>query len=185
MTRASTKLTYEEIALLPNDGKRHELIDGEHFMAPSPNTRHQRVLSRLHYALMAFLDGHPLGELFIAPYDVVMSPHDVCEPDLVFVSKDRSSIVTDSNIQGVPTLLVEVLSPETRKLDEVYKRERYAQFGVQEYWIIDPDIDIIKIFRLTEQGYGQPHELRLEQGVELTSSQLPGFALPLATLFRP
>ncbi len=153
-------------------------------MTPSPNTKHQRVLSRLHYALMSFLDRHSLGELFIAPYDVVMSPHDVCEPDLVFVSNDRSSIVTDSNIQGVPTLLVEVLSPGTRKLDEVYKRDRYAQFGVQEYWIIDPEIDIIKIFRLTEQGYGQPHELRLEQGVALTSAQLPGFSLPLATLFK-
>lgn len=127
MSHLSTRLTYEELALLPNDGKRHELLDGDHFMTPSPNTRHRRVLSRLHDALMSFLDRHPLGELFIAPSDVVMSPHDVCEPDLVFVSKDRSSIVTDSNIQGVPTLLVEVLSPGTRKLDEVYKRDRYAR----------------------------------------------------------
>jgi Uma2 family endonuclease len=101
MSRLSTKLTYEELLLLPGDGKRHELIDGDHFMTPSPNTKHQRVTGRQHHALASFLDRHSLGEIFIAPYDVVMSPHDVCEPDLIFVSTDQASIVTDINIQGV------------------------------------------------------------------------------------
>ncbi|MCE3224246.1 MAG: hypothetical protein K0S58_2426 [Nitrospira sp.] len=101
MSRLSTKLTYEELLLFPGDGKRHELIDGDHFMTPSPNTKHQRVTGRLHHALASFLDRHSLGEIFIAPYDVVMSPHDVCEPDLIFVSTDQASIVTDINIQGV------------------------------------------------------------------------------------
>ena len=80
--------------------------------------------------------------------------------------------------------MIEVLPRDTRKLDEIYKRERYAQFGVKEYWIIDPDIDIVKVFALTERGYGQPHELRLEQGDVLTSPHLPGFSLPLTILFK-
>lgn len=184
MSRLSTKLTYEDLLLLPNDGKRHELIDGDHFMTPAPNTKHQRVTGKLHHALASFLDRHPLGEIFVAPYDVVLSPHDVCEPDLVFVAHDQASIVTELNIQGVPTLLIEVLSPGTRNLDEIYKRDRYARFGVKEYWIVNPEIDIVKMFSLTERGYGQPHELRLEQGDVLPSPQLPGFSLPLTVLFK-
>lgn len=121
------KLTYEDYLLIPNDGKRHELLDGEHFMTPSTNTRHQRIVGNLYHALRAFFADHRLGEVFVAPYDVVLSPYDVCEPDIVFVSKDQASIVTSANIQGVPALVVEVLSDGSRKLDETYKPDRYER----------------------------------------------------------
>jgi Uma2 family endonuclease len=178
------KLTYEDYLLIPNDGKRHELLDGEHFMTPSPNTKHQRIVGNLYYALRTYLADHRLGEIFVAPYDVVLSFHDVCEPDLVFVSKDQASIVTSANIQGVPTLVVEVLSDGSRKLDETYKRDRYEQAGIKEYWIVDPEIDVVKMLRLGDSGYGQPIELRLERKDELISPLLEAFRLPLTTLFE-
>jgi len=178
------KLTYEDYLLIPNDGKRHELLNGEHFMTPSPNTKHQRILGNLYHALRNYLAQHPVGEVFMAPLDVVMSPYDVCEPDIVFVSKDQTSIVTSTNIQGVPALVAEVLSDSTRKLDETYKRDRYEQAGVQEYWIVDPEVGLAKVLRLGDRGYGQPLELRLERKDELTSPLLGAFRLPLTTLFE-
>jgi Uma2 family endonuclease len=181
---AHTKLTYEEYLLIPNDGKRHELIDGEHFMTPSPNTKHQRVVGRLFNAITNYLDERLIGDVFVAPYDIVLSPYDVCEPDIVFVAKTQSAIITPANIQGAPALIVEVLSEGTRKLDETFKRDRYEQAGVKEYWIVDPEAELVKVLRLTEKGYGQPTELRLERRDELTTPLLPSFRLPLTRLFK-
>jgi Uma2 family endonuclease len=92
--------------------------------------------------------------------------------------------VTAANIQGVPALVVEVLSDESRKLDETYKRDRYEQAGIKEYWIVDPEIDVVKVLRLDDRGYGHPIELRLERKDELTSPLLEAFRLPLTTLFE-
>lgn len=181
--RVQTRLTYDDLLLLPFDGNRHELLDGDHFMTPSPNTKHQRLVSRLNYAFVAYLDRHPVGQIFPAPYDVVLSPHDVCEPDLVFVAADRSAIVTAANIQGAPTLVIEILSEGTRKIDEVFKRARYERFGIPEYWIVDPELETVKIFHGSAQGYGRPEERSLERNEVLTSSLLPDFHLPLALLF--
>lgn len=181
---ARTKLTYEDFLLIPNDGRRHELLDGEHFMTPSPNTKHQRLVGKLFKAVSDFLTRHPLGEVFVAPYDVVLSPFDVCEPDLVFVANDRASIITPANIQGVPSLVIEILSEGTRKLDETYKRVQYERFSVPEYWIVDPDLERVKEYRIREARYDDPSELRLENNDELTSEVLPGFRLPLSNLFE-
>lgn len=181
---AHLKLTYEDYLLIPNDGKRHELLDGAHFMTPSPKPRHQRILGNLYCALKNHLAQHPIGEVFVAPLDVVLSPYDVCEPDIIFVAKGQAAIVTEANIQGVPTLVVEVLSDGSRKLDETYKRDRYELAGIQEYWIVDPAIDVVKVLRLRDHGYGQPLELRLERKDELTSPLLGAFRLPLMTLFE-
>lgn len=100
------KLTYEDYRLIPEDGKRHELIDGEHVMSPSPNTKHQRIAGTLFTALTSFLREHPLGEIFIASYDVVLSDFDVVQPDLIFVASAQAAIVTEANIRGVPTLVM-------------------------------------------------------------------------------
>lgn len=179
-----TKLTYEDYLLIPNDGKRHELIDGAHFMTPSPVPRHQRLVRRLLTAIDTYLEDSRLGEVFDAPLDVVLSPYDVCEPDLVYVSNEQRSIVTETNIQGVPSLVVEVLSEGTRRLDETYKRVRYEQAGVKEYWIVDPEAELVKVLRLSDKGYGPPIELRLERRDELTTPLLPSFRLPLTKIFK-
>jgi Uma2 family endonuclease len=178
------KLTSEDYQLLPDDGRRYELIDGDLVMSPSPKTRHQRILGLLFYALQNFLRDHPIGEVFVAPYDVVLSKHDVCQPDLVFVAANQASIITEENIRGVPALVIEILSEGNRKLDETIKLQRYEHFGVPEYWIVDPELDLVKINRLVEGRYGIAQQLSPEAQQSLTSPLLPDFTLSLAALFK-
>ena len=95
----SMKLTYDDFVLFPDDGKRHELIDGEHYVTPSPNTRHQRISGRLHLLIANWLASNPLGEIFYAPFDIVFTTFDVVEPDLLYMSKARAAeILTDTII---------------------------------------------------------------------------------------
>lgn len=178
------RLTYEDYRLIPGDGKRHELIEGEHYMSPSPSIKHQRLSGRLFAALYACLQQHPVGEVFAAPCDVVLSDFDVVQPDLIFVATARAAIVTEANIRGIPTLVVEILSEGNRKLDETIKRQRYEHYGIPEYWIIDPALDQVKIYRLTDGRYGQASILTLEAQELLTTPLLPALSLPLATLFK-
>jgi Uma2 family endonuclease len=132
------RLTYEDYCRLPSDGKRYEIIDGELFVTPSPFRPHQRVVTRLTRYLSTFVEENELGEVFVAPFDVVFSRFDVVEPDLLYVSKGRLSVLTEKNVQGAPDLVVEVLSPSTAETDRTIKLKLYARYGVQEHWIIDP-----------------------------------------------
>ena len=112
------KLTYDDFVLFPDDGKRHELIDGEHYVTPSPNTRHQQILLNLTLIIGNWLEGHRVGRLFFAPFDVVFSDFDVVEPDLLYLSNERAATaITPLHVRGVPELVVEVGSPGTRKRD--------------------------------------------------------------------
>ena len=105
----SLKFTYEDYLLFPEDGKRHEIINGDHFMSPSPLTKHQKISSALHRIIGSFIHERRLGHLLAAPMDVVLSDFDVVEPDLLFISTARASIITDKNIQGAPDLVIEIL----------------------------------------------------------------------------
>jgi len=168
----STKMTYDDLLLLPEDGLRHEIIDGEHYVNASPVTKHQRVSYRLILAIGNYLEEHPLGELFHAPFDVVFSRYDVVEPDLIFISNERRAILTTKNIQGSPDLLIEILSESNRKYDEVTKRALYERTGVPEFWIIDPSRDTVRIFRRNTEG-------RYERAADLSRSDV------LTTPFLP
>src|SRR5262245_18805626 len=107
-----SRLTYDDFLLFPDDGKRHEIIDGEHYATPSPNTRHQEIVGRLYFAIESHLRQHRgCGRVFVAPLDVVFTRWDVVEPDLLFVADDQSGILTEKNVQGPPALVIEVLSP--------------------------------------------------------------------------
>lgn len=180
----STKLTYEDYLLFPDDGKRHELIHGDHSMTPAPSTKHQRISRNLVIAMGAFIRQHALGELFDAPCDVILSDEDVVQPDVLFVTSARKGIVTDDNIKGAPDLVVEILSDATRKKDEVTKRKLYERFGVSEYWIVDPELETVKVFRLGDHQYIRTAELSTEAHDTLTTPLLPEFRLPLADLFE-
>lgn len=175
-----TRLTYEDYCLLPNDGKRYEIIEGELLVTPAPLTRHQKVIANLSYFLIDFTKEHGLGEVYTAPVDVVLSTYDVVEPDILFVSKARLGIVTEKNLQGAPDLVVEVLSESTSKVDRTVKHKLYGRFGVAEYWIIDPAACSMEIYRQGPQGL----ELTaaLDAGAVLTSPLFPGFSLPLRRL---
>ena len=179
------KLTYEDFLLFPDDGQRHELIDGEHYVTPCPITKHQRVSGNLHWLLRSYLEVHPIGEVFYAPFDVIFSNFDVVEPDLLYMSKVRAAeILTSKNVKGAPELVVEIGSPGTRKRDETIKRRLYERSGVIEYWIVDPELDVIRIYRRGSTGFEGPVELSLEAGGVLTTPLIPGLGLPLAHIFR-
>ncbi|HYC92471.1 MAG TPA: Uma2 family endonuclease [Thermoanaerobaculia bacterium] len=175
--QTSTKLTYEDYLLLPDDGRRHEIIDGEHYVSPAPNTRHQRLSKRISRALYPFEDAG-LGEVFSAPYDVVLSFFDVVQPDVIFVTAARSHIIVEKNVQGAPDLAVEILSPSNRQYDEQVKLKTYERLGVAEYWIVDPDESSVRIFRRSGERFTPA-----DAGDTLTTPLLPGFALPLRDLF--
>jgi Uma2 family endonuclease len=175
-----TRLNYEDYCLLPNNGKRYEIIDGELFVTPSPLWRHQNVLTNLLYYLVDFVKKHDLGKVYPAPFDVVFSSYDVVEPDILYVSKARASVTTEKNIQGAPDLVVEILSESTAKTDRTTKLKLYARYGVAEYWVIDPVANSVEIYRLVPGGYELAAQLDSSQS--LTSPLFPGFHLPLSKL---
>jgi Uma2 family endonuclease len=186
--RPDTRFTYEDFLLFPDDGKRHEIIDGEHYVTPSANLRHQDLAGRLHMAISNYLSTHPgTGRVFMAPLDVVFSFYDVVEPDLLYVAGDQSEIMTPQNIQGAPALVVEILSKSTRKRDEQTKRRLFERGGVREYWLIDPELDLVKLYRRTkgEESLPRVAELTAEDHNVLETPLLPGFSLALATFFAP
>lgn len=184
--RADMRLTYDDFVLFPDDGKRHEIIDGEHYVTPAPNVRHQRLVGRLLYEIELYLRAHPrVGEVFAAPLDVVLSHFDVVEPDLLFVAGDQADILTEKNVQGPPALVIEVLSKSTRKRDAQTKRRLFERTGVREYWLVDPELDAVQVFRPTVEGrLARVAELTAEDGHVLTTPLLPGCQIDLRELFR-
>jgi Uma2 family endonuclease len=189
MEKASTsmKLTYQDLLGLPEDLLRHELIDGEHYVTPSPNTKHQRVVMNLGWLVRGYLEEHPIGEVFASPLDIVLSKFDVVEPDLLYISRERlERHLNDRNLAAAPELVIEVLSPSTRRRDEGVKHRLYERYGVLEYWRIDPVSDAVKVFHLVEGRFVLQAELSLQAGSPapvLTTPLLPGIHLPLDKIF--
>jgi Uma2 family endonuclease len=145
--------TYAEFERLPvDDGNRYEIIAGELVVSPGPGLPHQELLGRLHVLLRPFVDAHRLGRVILSPFDVLFAEGDYLVPDLLFVRSDRASIVRGRGVEGAPDLVVEILSPSTSFRDRGIKRERYALYGVAEYWVIDPRAARIDVYRLLEDA---------------------------------
>jgi len=183
-TNPGVKLTYDDFLLFPDDGKRHELIDGEHYVTPSPSRKHQAIVWNLITIIGPYLESHPLGRAFAAPFDVVFSNFDVVEPDLLFISNARLDVLTTKNVQGAPNLVVEIGSPSTRRRDEIIKRKLYERFDVEEYWIIDPEIETIAVYRHVGGIYQRVLELAVERNDTLATPLLPQLTLPLQQIFK-
>jgi len=182
--RSAVKLTFDDFVHFPDDGKRHELIDGEHYVTPSPNLGHQRILGKLHLVIGNYLVANPIGEVFFAPLDVVMSQYDVVEPDLLFVSRERAAtVLAPEHVRGVPDLVVEVASKGTRKRDETIKRALYERTGVSEYWIVDPKSEVVRVYRNRAAGFEPAVELQRDAGGTLTTVLLPSLEIPLDQIF--
>jgi Uma2 family endonuclease len=123
--------------------------------------------------------------VFLSPLDVVLSYYDIVEPDLLFIAGDQAGIMTEKNIQGAPALVVEVLSKSTRKRDAQIKRRLFEQVGVREYWLVDPELDTVQIFRPSaDKRLSRVEELSAEDGGTLTTPLLPGCAIDIRELFR-
>lgn len=179
----SARLTYEDYVLFPVDGLRHEVIDGEHYVTAAPFLRHQALVRRFLLAIGPIIETGGLGELFPAPVDVVLSRYDVVQPDLVFIAEERRHILTDRNIQGAPDLVIEILSPGTRKIDEVVKLDLYEHSGVGEYWLADPEGRTVTVHRLEGGRFRRIAELSAAGSDALTTPLLPGLRVALAELF--
>ena len=175
-----TKFTYEDYKHTPED-KRYELLDGELIMVPAPRVTHQRSTKKLLNLLDDFVEERNLGEVFVAPCDVALSNTDVVQPDILFVSKERSYIITEDNIRGAPDLVVEVLSPSTAQRDRTLKRTLYERHAVPEYWQADTDAKNVLVLSL-EDGVYKVAGIYGE-GQTLVSPLLPGFALDIDSIF--
>ena len=179
------KLTYDDYVLFPDDGQRHELIDGEHYVTPSPNTKHQTISLNLTVLIGGWLERNPIGRLFHAPFDVVFSNFDVVEPDLLYLSNARAAdALTPQHVRGVPELVIEIGSPSTRKRDETIKRRLYERAGVAEYWVVDPELDAIRVYRRDGDTFARVTELSADAGDSLTTALLPGLAIQLSRVFQ-
>jgi Uma2 family endonuclease len=179
------KLTYEDYLYFPDDGKRHELIDGEHYVTATPSLKHQTSAGNLALDLHGFVRPRKLGQVWIAPVDVLLSDYDVVQPDLVFLSKNRMDLAADgTNVKGAPDLVVEVFSSGTRRTDAVTKRHLYEKYGVSEYWMVDPELETVEVYRLAAGRFRREAELSAEAGDVLTSPLFPGLEIVLAEIFE-
>jgi Uma2 family endonuclease len=185
MTHSGVKLTYDDYVLFPEDGQRHELIDGEHFVSPAPVSKHQRIAGNVFGLIWSYLREHKIGVAYGNAMDLIFSHFDVVQPDVVYISHERLARLEPSDwIKGAPNLVVEVGSPSTRTRDETIKHRLYERFGVDEYWIIDPRDATIAVFRRDDGRYTRALRLALERDDILTTPWLPGLQLPLATIFE-
>ena len=180
MTNPRIKFTVKDYMSTP-DGERYQLLDGEMVPAPSPTSKHQSISGQLYLSMTQFVTQSQIGRVWNAPLDVTLSDHDVVQPDILFVSNARASIVTEANVQGAPDLVVEILSPATAQHDREYKRTLYSRHGVREYWLVDPAEDVVEVW--TESESGLVLATAYQRGDTLASPLLEGLNIPPETIF--
>jgi Uma2 family endonuclease len=139
--------TIEELQALPDDGLRHELLDGVHVVTPAPEYPHQGVLGEFYFALRKALEGQDELQLLTSPADIVLSPRTLVQPDLFVVRKQPGKVLKKWSEVGVPVLAIEFLSPSTAARDRGVKRRIYQRSGVPEYWIVDLDARLVERWR--------------------------------------
>ncbi|MCL0081598.1 Uma2 family endonuclease, partial [Peptococcaceae bacterium] len=181
----NVKFTYEDYKNLPDcETRRYELLGGDLVMVPSPTVYHQHISGNLGFALMKFVHENNLGRVYYAPLDVILGAGkewEIVQPDIFFISHERAGIITASEIQGAPDLVIEILSPATAGRDRTYKSKLYARHGTKEYWLVDPEIKIAEVFILEEKGFGLI--ATYEQTGILSSPLLPELKIDLKEVF--
>jgi Uma2 family endonuclease len=172
----SVRFTYEDLEQFPDDGKRREIIGGELYTMPSPSPKHQKIVGSFFFELSLFVRSNPMGEVYVAPIDVIFHIDDVIIPDVVYISNNRQDFISKRGIEGAPDLVVEVISPSSVKRDLEVKRKLCQREGVVVYIAVDPE---------REQVYGWDGDKSfvLGKGDVLTCSVLPGFELLIDKLF--
>jgi Uma2 family endonuclease len=174
-------ITYEDLCLLPSDGNRYELFDGEAYVSPSPTYDHQDlVLSLAIFFKQAIQDR---SRVFVAPLDVVLDRATAVQPDLVLVLERNLGILQEV-VRGVPDLVVEVLSPSTAAMDRGLKMETYARYGIGEYWIVDSARSAVEIHRLDPEARAYRLTATCHPGDRATTPLLPLLSLDVAALFN-
>lgn len=179
--RAPGTWTYEDYCALPDDGKRYEILEGELVMVPGPGEPHQFVSGALFFDLYGFVRKNRLGRVYAAPFDIVLAPRNVVQPDIVFISNERMNVLTRANVQGSPDLAVEILSRGTRRRDRTTKFRIYAEHGIAHYWIVDPVARTLEAYELREGGYALTDRRTRDETFE--PALFPGLTIPLAMLW--
>ncbi|MEY2429067.1 MAG: hypothetical protein QOJ40_1952 [Verrucomicrobiota bacterium] len=174
-----TRQDYEEMREGP---PYYQVIEGNLIMSPSPNTDHQMIAGRIYYLILQFLEKKNIGEVFIAPLDVFLSEINVYQPDVIFVSRQRRSIIAAHGIEGPPDLAVEILSAGTARLDKGSKRKIYARTGVKELWLVDPEPRLIHVFQLARNA--EVPAATYNETAVFKSPLLPGLRIKAATIFK-
>jgi len=175
------KYTYKDYLTMPDD-KRYELIGGELIMmTPSPVPYHQWISKNIAYEMERYIREKGLGVVFHAPCDVYLDDENVVQPDILFISRERTHIIGKNNIQSAPDLAIEILSESSAYTDMMKKKRLYAKFGVKEYWIVDPDGKTIEIYRLKEGVFILAKSF--SENDELESPLLPGLKIRLSPVF--
>jgi Uma2 family endonuclease len=146
-TRDTAVTSIEELLALPDDGLRHELLDGVHVVTPAPEYPHQAVLGEFDFALRKALDGQDELQLLTSPADIVLSPRTLVQPDVFVVRKQPGQVLKKWSEVGVPVLAIEFLSRSTAARDRGAKRRIYQGAGVAEYWIVDLDARLVERWR--------------------------------------
>jgi len=175
-------ITYDDYVALPDDGNRYEVIEGELCLVPAPNRKHQKVLFNLTLLLGNFVKARKLGDVYVAPFDVVLSTINVLQPDVLFVSNKRLKILTEAGASGAPDLAIEILSASTRRRDEVTKLRLYDDFGVDEYWIVDPGRERVRVYRRHAERLERVFELG--SGEVLTTPLFAGLSIAVEQMFE-
>ncbi|PLR89083.1 Uma2 family endonuclease [Bacillus sp. T33-2] len=162
-----------------------EYIDGAVFMVPSPSTRHQRISSRLHASLFNFLEDKDC-EVFHAPYDVELRREDlegtkIVVPDISVICDEDG--IEENKYVGIPSLIIEIVSPSNQSHDLVHKLNLYMQYGVKEYWIVNPLLSTVQIYRLDEKGQYEQTAVIKETGI-IHSDVLKGFTVDAQKIFQ-
>ena len=145
-------ITWQDVQQMPDDGNRYEAIEGDLYVTPAPTFRHQRVSWRLGKALDRLLEEPGHGVVVQAPFGVEFpATGEGVQPDFLFVSEARRGIISNASISGAPDLVVEILSPSTASRDRGLKLRLYERQGVREYWIVDPDENVVDVWRFGEE----------------------------------
>jgi Uma2 family endonuclease len=158
-----------------------EIIENELFMSPAPNTEHQDISGELEFLLRTFCKKNQLGKIYDAPFDVIVDENNVVQPDIIFISNQNLEKLTKRGFEGVPDLVVEIISPSTFYRDSYEKKDFYEKIGVKEYWLIEPANRVIEVFVL-ENGKYQLHSLVVEKGTA-QSKILEGFEAVAKEIF--
>ena len=175
-------LTFEDYArLTPPESGNYELHNGKIILMPSPLFPHQKLLRRLMRLLSNFLHENELGELLCAPMDVIFNPNDTMQPDILFVSNERLSII-DRQIKGAPDFIVEILSEGNTAKEMSYKKYVFETHGVREYWLINLEKQIITQYENIEDEFVIRNKIKSDGS--LTSVVMEGFTLKASDIFE-
>lgn len=185
---APQRMTFEEYLRLPEEKGRCEFVAGWVLREPSPGSGHQAVVMNLAVLLWGYCRRTRKGVAFVAPFDVVLSRDLVVQPDLLYVAAERTAIITERNVQGPPDLVVEVVSPFSRRKDRLLRLEQYVRHGVREVWLADPARRTLEVFAPAERAAveGEPHYMvagTFAAGERIRSRVLPDLACDAAEIF--